>query len=473
MANELYYLTARELTEGMRKRDLSAREVMQAHLERIDRVNPLVNAIVTQIPPEQAFALADEADRAVARGDQLGLLHGLPIAHKDLEDTAGMRTTYGSPLFRDHIPTQDTLMIQRIKAAGALSIGKTNVPEWGAGSHTFNPVFGPSFNAYDRTKTCGGSSGGAGLALACGMVPIADGSDLGGSLRNPGNFNNVVGFRVSEGRVPVWPSRMAWHGMGVHGPMARTVGDVALFLAAMAGSDARAPLSIEETGERFLRPLDRDFTGVRVAWSPTLDGLPVDPRVTAVLESQRQVFADLGCEVVEVEPDLSGADDVFNTLRAWSFAAGQAEMLRLHRDQLKDTVIWNIEQGLNLSGQDIGRAHIQRTEIYERVREFMQEYEYILCPVNQVPPFDVRIKYPTEIAGLQMENYIAWMKSASRITVTGHPAISVPCGFTPEGLPVGIQIVGRHRADFAVLQLAQAFEQATKVGERRPTFDVT
>lgn len=466
--DELCYLTARELAARIRRRDLSAREVMQAHLARIEQVNPKVNAIVTQIDPEQALALADAADRAVARGDELGLLHGLPIAHKDLEDTAGMRTTYGSPIFANHIPAQDTLMIRRIKAAGALTIGKTNVPEWGAGSHTFNPVFGPSLNAYDRTKTCGGSSGGAGLALACGMIPIADGSDLGGSLRNPGNFNNVVGFRVSEGRVPAWPSTMAWHGMGVKGPMARTVGDAALLLAAIAGPDPRAPLSISEPGDIFLRPLERDFRGVKVAWSRDLGGLPVDPRVTAVLESRRGVFSDLGCEVVEAEPDLRGADEVFNILRAWSFAGNQAEMLRNHRDKLKDTVIWNIEEGLKLSGQDVARAHILRTQIYERVRVFMEEYEFLLCPVNQVPPFDVTIAYPTEINGVPMENYIAWMKSASRITVTGHPAISVPCGFTPEGLPVGIQIVGRHRADFAVLQLAHAFEQATEVWKRRP-----
>ncbi|RIK42042.1 MAG: amidase [Chloroflexi bacterium] len=473
VADELVYQTARDLAARIRSRDISAREVMAAHLARIDAVNPLVNAIVTQIEPEEALKLADAADAAVARGDELGLLHGLPIAHKDLEDTAGMRTTYGSPVFRNHVPAQDTLMIQRIKAAGALSIGKTNVPEWGAGSHTFNPVFGPSFNAYDRSKTCGGSSGGAGLALACGMIPIADGSDLGGSLRNPGNFNNVVGFRVSEGRVPAWPAAMAWHGMGVKGPMGRTVGDVALLLAAIAGPDPRAPLSISEPAEQFLQPLERDFSGVKVAWSPTLGGLPVDPRVTAVLESQRHVFSDLGCEVVEAEPDFSGADEVFNILRAWSFAAGQAELLRNHRDQIKDTVIWNIEQGLALSGQDVARAHIMRTQIYERVRMFMEEYEYLLCPVNQVPPFDVTINYPTEINGVQMENYIAWMKSASRITVTGHPAISVPCGFTPEGLPVGIQIVGRHRADFAVLQLAHAFEQATQVWRRHPTFQLS
>jgi amidase len=468
VSNELCFMSAVDLARMIRTRDISAREVMRAHLDQIERVNPKVNAIVTMVEPDAALALADAADGALARGEAVGPLCGLPIAHKDLEDTAGMRTTYGSPIFRDHVPTADTLMIQRLKRAGALGIGKTNVPEWGAGSHTFNPVFGPTLNPYDTTKTAGGSSGGAGVALACGMLPIADGSDLGGSLRNPGNFNNIVGFRVSEGRVPSWPSAMAWHGMSVKGPMARNVADVALMLAAIAGPDPRAPLSIAEPGEMFLRPLERDFKGVRVAWSRDLGGLPVDPRVTAVLESRRDAFSRLGCDVVEIEPDLSGADEVFNILRAWSFAAGQADMLREHRDQLKDTVIWNIEQGLVLSGQDIGRAQIMRTQIYERVRTFMEEYEYILCPVNQVPPFDVTIAYPTEINGVQMENYIAWMKSASRITVTGHPAISVPCGFTPEGLPVGIQIVGRHHADFSVLQLANAFEQATQTGKRRP-----
>jgi amidase len=359
-------------------------------------------------------------------------------------------------------------MVERLKRAGALTIGKTNVPEFGAGSHTFIPVFGPTLNPYDTTKTSGGSSGGAGAALACGMLPIADGSDMGGSLRNPGNFNNVVGFRVSPGRVPVWPSTNAWANLSVKGPMARTVEDVALLLSTIAGPDARAPIAIEQPGELFRRPLERDFRGVRVAWSTDLGGLPVDPRVSTALESQRHVFDALGCIVEEASPDFRDADRVFHVLRAQSFAAGYAQHLREHRELVKATVIWNTEAGLKLSGQDVSQANAQRTELYHRVREFFEDYEFLLCTVNQVPPFDVVTEYPTEIGGVAMEDYIAWMKSAWYITLTGLPAISVPCGFTDAGLPVGLQIVGRLHDDFGVLQLAHAFQQATQVWRRRP-----
>lgn len=466
--DDLCFLPARELAGRIRRRELSAREVMEAHLTRIERANPLVNAIVTRLSPEKALALADDADAAVARGDDLGPLHGLPIAHKDMLDTRGMRTTYGSPIFADHVPQRDALIVERLRGAGALAIGKTNVPEWAAGSQTFNPVFGATRNPYDLSKTCGGSSGGAAVALACGMVPLADGSDLGGSLRNPGNFNNVIGFRPSGQRVPKWPTRLAWSAMSVLGPLARTVDDTALLLSAMAGPDRRSPIASEFPGAHFDRPLERDFRDVRVAWSPDLGGLPVDPRVTAVLESRRHVFDDLGCLLDEATPDLRDANEVFTTLRAFDFAVAHADNLRLHREQIKETVIWNAEQGLKLSALDVGRAEERRTRLYERMRRFMDRYEFLVCVVNQVPPFSVDLPYPTEINGVPMETYIDWMRSAYYISATGHPAISVPCGFTPEGLPVGIQIVGRHNDDLGVLQLAYAFEQATQVAERRP-----
>ena len=466
--DEICFMDAAELAARMRDKELSAREVMAAHLEQIERVNPKVNAIITQIADDEALALADAADRKLASGEAVGPLHGLPIAHKDLAATKGMRTTQGSPLHANDIPEVDALIVERLKAGGALTIGKTNVPEFGAGSQTFNPIFGATLNPYDTTKTCGGSSGGAAVSLACGMIPIADGSDLGGSLRNPGNFNNVVGFRVSPGRVPNWPSSLPWWPLSVVGPMARSVRDVALMLTAIAGPDRRTPLAIEQPASIFAQPLERDFQGVRVAWSPDLGGLPVDPRVTDVLESQRRIFADLGCEVAEATPDFTDADEIFQTLRAWSFALAHEDDLRLHRDQLKDTVIWNTEKGLTLSGLDVSKAEMKRGQLFARITEFMETYEYLICPVNQVPPFDVSQPYPTEINGVELDNYIDWMRSAYYITVTGLPAISVPCGFTPEGLPVGIQIVGRHHNDFGVLQLAYAFEQATQVGRRRP-----
>ena len=467
-ADDICFMDATDLAARIQSKELSAREVMTAHLEQIARVNPKVNAIVTQVSDDAALNLADAADRALATGEEVGPLHGLPIAHKDLVLTKGMRTTFGSPLHRDFVPDFDALIVERLKQGGALTIGKTNTPEFGAGSQTFNPVFGATLNPYDTTKTCGGSSGGAAVALACGMLPIADGSDLGGSLRNPGNFNNIVGFRVSPGRVPNWPTGLSWWPLSVNGPMARTVRDVALMLTAMAGPHRRSPISIEQPGSMFGQPLDRDFRDVRVAWSPDLGGLPVDPRVTQVLEGQRHIFSDLGCAIDEATPDFTDADEIFQTLRAWSFSISQEENLKHHRDQLKDTVIWNAEEGMKLSGLQVGHAEMKRGLLYDRITDFLDEYEFLLCPVNQVPPFDVTQPYPTEINGVQMENYIAWMRSAYYISITGLPAISVPCGFTPEGLPVGIQIVGRHHDDFGVLQMAYAFEQATQVGRRRP-----
>jgi amidase len=467
-ASELCFKTARELVDLIRTRQVSCAEVMDAHLEQIDRVNPRVNAIVTYLP-ERGRALARDADSALARGDAVGPLHGLPIAHKDLVMTRGIRTTRGSPIFRDWVPDQDALIVERLRHAGAICIGKTNTPEFGAGSQTYNEVFGETLNPYDPTKTCGGSSGGAAVALACGMLPIADGSDTGGSLRNPANFCNVVGFRPSPGRVPGYPVSTAWFPISVQGPMARTVGDAALMLSTIAGPDPRSPISICEPGSRFAAPLERNFKGVRIAWSRDLGGLPVDPRVMAVIEAQRGAFESLGCVVEDAEPDWSGADEAFKVWRAWMFAVTYADLVREHREQIKETVIWNTEEGLRLTGPQIGQAEVARTLLYHRVREFMEKHEFMILPVNQVPPFDVKTRYIKEINGVKMETYIDWMKSCYYVTVTGHPAISVPCGFTSEGLPVGVQIVGRHQDDFGVLQLASAFEAASGFWKQRPS----
>jgi amidase len=464
---DICFFTAMELARLIRAKELSAREVMEAHLARIEDVNPQVNAIVTLLP-EQAMKQARAADEALARGKEVGPLHGLPVAHKDLALTRGVRTTFGSLIFRDFIPDEDALIVERLKGAGAISVGKTNTPEFGAGSQTYNEVFGETLNPYDPRKTCGGSSGGAAVALACGMLPIADGSDMGGSLRNPASFCNVVGFRPSLGRVPTWPDVAAWFSLSVEGPMARTVEDTALMLSAIAGPDPRSPIAIDEPGSIFARPLERDFGGVRIAWSNDLGELPVDPRVTTALDGQRHVFEDLGCVVEDAELDFAGADEVFKVLRACRFELAYGELLKTHRDEMKETVIWNIEEGARLSGPQVGEAERKRTELYHRVRTLMETYEFLILPVSQVPPFDVKQRYVTEINGERMETYIDWMKSCSYVTVTGLPAISVPCGFTPEGLPVGVQIVGRHRDDLGVLQLAHAFEQATGFWKRRP-----
>ena len=399
----------------------------------------------------------------------MGPLHGLPIAHKDLFPTKGIRTTFGSPIYADFVPKEDALIVERLKAAGACTIGKTNTPEFGAGSQTFNEVFGVTRNPYNLDKTCGGSSGGAAVALACGLIPIADGSDTGGSLRNPANYCNVVGLRPSPGRVPSWPKLAGWSTLNVEGPMARTVGDAALLLSAMVGPDARSPMSIDEPGAGFQRPLGRDFDGVRIAWSPDFGELPVDPRVTAVLEDQRGVFAELGCQVDMAQPDFAGADEAFKVLRAWEFELAFGELVERHPGQVKDTVVWNTEEGRKLTGPQLGQAERKRTELYHRVRRFMEEYEFMAFPVSQVPPFDVTQPFVTEVNGVEMGSYIDWMRSCYFISVLGLPAISVPCGFTAEGLPVGLQIVGRFHDDWGVLQLAHAFERATGFWKIRPS----
>ena len=467
-SQEICFMTAVEMVNCLRSGDLSARQIMVAHLDQIKRINPKVNAIVT-LRAEEAMKQAAVADEAIVHRKEVGPLHGLPIAHKDLTLTKGIQTTFGSPVFQDFIPDQDGLIIERLKQAGAITVGKTNTPEFGAGSQTYNEVFGETLNPYDISKTCGGSSGGAAVALACGMQPIADGSDMGGSLRNPANFCNVVGFRPSPGRVPVWPSLTGWFPISVQGPMARTVEDVSLVLSAIAGPDPRSPISISESGDVFKQSLDRDFSGIHIAWSQDLGEFPVDKRITKTIEGQKSVFESIGCVIIDDQPDFTDADEIFKIWRAWQFELAYAELLETHRDQIKDTVIWNIEEGKKLSGVEIGRAEIKRTQLYQRIREFMEKSEFLVLPVSQVPPFDIRQRYVTEINGVDMETYIDWMKSCYYISVTGLPSISVPCGFTSEGLPVGIQIVGRHQDDFGVLQLAYAFEQSTGFWKQKPT----
>ena len=452
----------------IRGREVSASELMQAHLSRTAAVNPELNAIVTLVA-DGALADAQQADDALSRGDRVGPLHGLPVAHKDLVLTRGIRTTFGSPIFSSFVPDQNALLVDRLHAAGAITVGKTNTPEFGAGSQTFNAVFGSTRNPWDLEKTCGGSSGGAAVALSAGMVALADGSDMGGSLRNPASFCNVVGLRPSPGRVPAWPGRTGcFPSPSVSGPMARTVADVALMLGAIAGADPRDPLSFDDSTTAFLGSLERDMTGIRIGWSRNLGELPVDPVVTEVLDRHRPAFESLGCVVEETSPDLSHADEIFRTWRAWYFELAYGELLDTHRDQIKDTVVWNIEAGRQLSGPQLGRMAQMHAELHQRVAAYMETYDFLVLPVSQVAPFDIAQPYVTEINGEPMTTYLDWMRSCYYISVTGLPAISVPCGFTPDGLPVGVQIVGRHRQEGSVLQLAYAFEQSTGYWRRHP-----
>jgi len=463
--SDLCFTPATELAAMIRSKKVSAREVMQAHLAQIERLNPAVNAIVTLVA-DRAMADAAAADEELARGKPRGPLHGLPIAHKDLVETKGIRTTFGSPFFRDHIPDADAPIVTLIRKGGALTVGKTNTPEFGAGSHTFNTVFGATKNPYNVTRSCGGSSGGAAVSLACGMVPIADGSDTGGSLRNPAAFCNVVGFRPSPGRVSA--GRGSWSPLSTSGPMARSVADVALFLSVIAAPDKQNPLVLGDDPARFAGRLDRDFKGTRVAWYKGLGGIPFEPEIRRVIDGNRRVLESLGCVVEEAEPDFAGVDEAFPTLRHLSYHASYAALAKQRPEWIKDTIHWEIDEAERQTAADVARAAERQDRFYAQVEAFFSRYDYFVLPVTQVEPFDLGIKYPTSVAGVAMPTYIDWMRSCWYVTFMATPAISVPAGFTSAGLPVGLQIVGRHRDDWSVLQLAHAFEQATGHGRRRP-----
>ncbi|GAA2055491.1 amidase [Nocardiopsis rhodophaea] len=465
---DLTYADATDLARRLRDRELSAREVAQAHLERIEEVNPEINAVVT-LDAEKAMREAAQADERLAGGGGVGPLHGIPVAVKDTHDTAGMRTTYGSPVFADHVPERDALTVERMRAAGAIVMGKTNAPEFGAGSHTFNPVFGVTRNPYDLARSAGGSTGGGAAALAAGMHPLSDGSDMGGSLRNPGSFNNVVGIRPSPGRVPQWPSFLPWEPMTVAGAMARTVSDVALLMSVISGPDTRAPTAMSDPGSIFAGPLDCDMRGLRVAYSADFGGaLPIETEPSAAAAAAAEVFAGLGCGVEEVHPDFSRADRVFRALRFWQFAVAYGWIVDEHPGQVKEALADDIARGRRMSGEDVGQAKMELADVYHRFREFFAEYDVLLLPVSQVVPFDAGLEYPAEVAGEPMDDYLRWMSSSSWVSATLCPAMSVPAGFTPGGLPVGVQLVAEHRADLPLLRYAYAFEQATRYGTRRP-----
>jgi amidase len=452
--------TALETATALQTGQVSAREVLADHIARIEARNPALNAIVT-LTLERAADMAARADEAFARGTLLGALHGLPVAHKDLAATAGVRTTLGSPLFADHIPQTDQLQVARQHRAGAVMVGKTNTPELGAGSHTFNSLFGVTRNPHDPSRTCGGSSGGAAVALATGMVALADGSDLGGSLRNPAAFCGVVGLRPSPGRVPSWPDSDPWGTMSVEGPMGRTVADVALFLSVLAGPDPRVAVSLDAPGSVFAGPLGREVAGLRIAWSPRLGDLPVEPEVLGVLERAMARFERLGAHVEPADPPLDGrADEVFETLRSIPMAATYGDLAAQHPERFKATIHWNIREGLRRSGVDVGRANAMRAAIFGKMHDFWARYDVLACPVTQVLPFAVETEYPTVVDGRAMASYIEWMRACSRMTVTGSPAISVPAGTAADGLPVGLQLVAPPRADRFLLEVAHAFEHA-------------
>jgi amidase len=452
MSGDIWFASGRELAALIYARKISAREVMAAHLDRINRLNPTLNAIVAMLDDDECLALADDADSRLARGGAVGPLHGLPWAFKDLEDAAGFPNTAGSPIFKDRRPTVDSPLVAILRRAGVIPIGKTNVPEFGMGSHTYNNVYGTTLNPWDTTKSAGGSSGGAGVALASGMLPLADGSDLGGSLRNPANFNNIVALRPSSGlAAPLLDDTSS--GLGVKGPMARSVDDVAFLLGVMTGKEW---------------PVESDVNGSRVAWSLDLGGLPLDARVREVLSASRSVFDTIGCRVDDASPDLTDAEDVFLTLRRKRSFVNLGSLLWTDRRRMKPEAVEEIERGAAITPADVKRAEAKHKKLLSRVGKFFETYRFLVCAVNQVPPFDAMLDWPREIDGVGMEHYAAWMKSAYWISTTLGPAISVPAGFTAGGLPVGVQIAGRRGDDLGVLQLANAFERSTGFARRHP-----
>lgn len=468
-ARDLCFTPATELGKLYRARKASPLEAMQAVLARIDQLNPALNAYVT-LAREAALAEARAATNALRRKAALPPLHGIPVSIKDLTPTKGIRTTWGSKVFEHHVPEEDALIVQRLKAAGAIVVGKTNTPEFGAGANTFNAVFGATRNPWNLALTCGGSSGGAAVALATGMGPIAQGSDLGGSLRIPAAFCGVVGFRTTPGLVPAYPRELAWDSLSVYGPMARSVADVALMLSVIAGPDDRAPISYAVDTREFLKAVRApSVKGWRVAWTPDLGGLiPVDVEVARVAQGATAVFRSLGAKVENASPDFRDVNDIVLATRGLSMVAHHADKLPRWRDQMQQGLVWNIEQGLRLTPQEIGRAERLRTELWHRVRTFMETRELLILPTVAVPPFLVEQAYPTAINGRALENYTQWFFLTYGITLTGLPAISVPCGFTRDGLPVGLQIVGRRRQEAAVLCAAAAFEHAAPWADRIP-----
>ncbi|NMZ25644.1 amidase [Pseudomonas proteolytica] len=467
-------LDAIALSQAIHARQVSCHDVMQAYLAQIARFNPSVNALVSLRDEEHVLAEAQACDRELDQGRSRGWMHGMPQAIKDLAATKGLRTTMGSPLFAEQVPAEDAIAVARVRASGAIIIGKSNVPEFGLGSQTYNSVFGTTGNAYDPALVAGGSSGGAAVALALRMLPVADGSDMMGSLRNPAAFNNVFGLRPSQGRVPHGPApELFVQQLATEGPMGRSVADVARLLSIQAGFDARVPLSLKDDPSVFGAPLARDFKGARLGWLGDYNGyLPMDDGVLGLCESALGDFSALGCEVEGCQPDFS-MERLWHTWlvhRHWLVqgALGAAYADPQKRGLLKLEAQWEVEGGLQLSAADVYQASLARSEWYRALAKLFERYDFLLLPSAQVFPFDAQQHWPRVVGGRTMDTYHRWMEVVIGPTLAGLPSMSVPVGFNLQGLPMGLQIIGPAQADRAVLQLAYAHEQLTHWVQRRP-----
>lgn len=481
---DLTWLSTRELAALIADGQVSATEAVRAHLARIEEVNPAINAVVT-LEPERALEEARALDEryVVSRrsGEPLPRLHGVPMTHKDTHDVAGMRTTLGSPLFADRVPDTDDLVVARLRAAGVISTGKNNVPEFAAGAHTFNPVFGTTVNPYDTSRSVAGSSGGVGAAIAAGIQASGDGSDMGGSLRTPASFNNVVGMRPSNGRVPHTPPGDAWAWLAQQGFMGRTVGDVALLMSVGCGPDPDGPCSVQEPGSVFDLPefelgAEREtrLDGLRVGVDPRLGGLlEVEAEVAEAVLASARVFEGLGAAVDDAAPDLREADQVFAVQRAYDFVAMWGDLVREETarpdgGRIKDAVVWNTRLGFDLTADDLVAKDAARGRLWQATRAYFTTHDVLVTATAQALPFDAELEYPQSINGRPMDNYLEWMRAVTLISATGCPAISVPGGFSRDGLPIGIQIVAAPGRDVDLLRVAHAFERATRYAERHP-----
>jgi amidase len=463
-ADNLTRQSATELARLIRAKSVSPVEVMTAHLETIERLNPKINAICT-LAAESALAAAKRAERKVMAGDKLGLLHGVPIGIKDVTPTAGIRTTFGSPLYADHVPTEDAAVVTRIKEAGAIIVGKTNTPEFAAGANTVNRLFGATRNPWDLTLSVSGSTGGGAAALASGMLPLAEGTDFGGSLRTPAAFCGVVGLRPTAGLVPRFPTPLPWDVGTVHGPMARTAEDAALLLEAMMSPSSATPISIAAAWNNPAATVAqiRDLNNVRIAYAADIAGFGIDPAISTACGSAAKRLAERGAQVDEVQFSLADGRDAYIVLRGLTMVARFFEFLH-DVERFEPNLKGNIEAGLKLTSSDIAGAERKRGELWNRWRGLLERFDLLLTPTTPVLPFPVEQNYPKTIAGRKMSTYIDWIAPTFLVTMSSLPAASVPCGLAVTGLPVGLQIVGPRFAEPKILGVAKLIEEMNPIG---------
>ncbi|WP_291918979.1 amidase [Limnohabitans sp.] len=468
-------ISALDLSRAIHLKQVSCQEVMQSTLDRIAQLNPQSNAIVSLQEPELLMAQARERDAQLARGESMGWMHGMPQAIKDLSNVAGLRTTLGSPLMKDFVASEDGLMARRMKAAGAIVIGKTNSPEFGLGSHTFNEVFGPTRNAWDPGKSAGGSSGGAAVALAQRLLPVADGSDFMGSLRNPAGWNHVFGMRPSQGRVPMSPAQDVFIAqLGTEGPMGRHVRDVAMLLSVQAGADPACPLSLTDDPAVFAGALDSDPQGQRIGWLGDLQGyLPMEGGILEVCQSALNSFSGMGCTVDEARLGMP-PEQIWQAWLVWRQALVGPRIAPFlvnpaNRAHIKPEALWEHDQSLNLTGSQLMAASASRTRFYLSMLALFEQFDVLAIPVSQVWPFDIGLRWPQSVSGRAMDTYHRWMEVVIYATFAGLPSISVPAGFGENGLPMGLALIGKPQGDLALLKLAHAYEMANlDMINRRP-----